>query len=362
MRVALAGGGTGGHLFPGLAVAERLRGPGGAPVLFGSGREAERAWADGRATVVARRAPRLPGRRGAAPRFALELSREVLRTFRELGVRRPHLVIGLGGYASVAPGIAALLRGLPVLLLEQNAVPGKANRLLARLGGRVAASYEESLGYLPEKARRRARVLGNPLRASLEAGRRVPERFGLSPDAPILLVTGGSQGARGLNARILEAAGAIGERGGQVIHLAGPDDEAWARRAWAAAGVRSFVRAFTRDMGDVYRTADLVVSRAGGTTLAELAALGRPSVLVPFPAATDDHQTRNAEVFVRAGAARRVAEADLDPERFREAVADLLFDPERLAAMERAARSLAVPDAAERVAVWAREMVREARR
>jgi UDP-N-acetylglucosamine--N-acetylmuramyl-(pentapeptide) pyrophosphoryl-undecaprenol N-acetylglucosamine transferase len=357
MRIALAGGGSGGHLFPGIALAKALLDEGDRPVLYGSRRRGEGAWVGEEAERVVLDSPLLPARRKEVPGFLVRMAKAVASSVRELQSRRPDLVVGLGGYASVAPGVAAILTRRPLLLLEQNAVPGKANRLLARLGGRLAATYPESLASLSGSARRRARVVGNPVRFDIARGVRSPERFGLSPDRPILLVTGGSQGATGLNARVVESAAAIAKRSVQVIHLAGAGADAGVREALAAAGVRAFVAPFSDEMGTLYATADLVLSRAGGTTLAELTVAGRPSVLVPYPHHSDRHQERNAAALVAAGAARLVLEEELDAACFEREVLDLVADRERRTAMGRAAAGLGVPDAAERVAEWALELV-----
>ncbi|MEN8150648.1 MAG: UDP-N-acetylglucosamine--N-acetylmuramyl-(pentapeptide) pyrophosphoryl-undecaprenol N-acetylglucosamine transferase [Planctomycetota bacterium] len=360
-RIALAGGGSGGHLFPGIALAQAL---GERPVLYGSKRKGEAEWVGADAERVVLDSPLLPASRRDVPRFCVRLARAVHESVREMRARRTDLVVGLGGYASVAPGMAAILTRRPLLLLEQNAVPGKANRLLARLGGRLAASYPESLGALDARARRRARVVGNPVRSGILSGVRKPISFGLHPDRPVLLVVGGSQGATGLNERVLAAAGDIAARGVQVLHLTGSGSrdsgaEETARRNWRDRGVRAWVSAFTSDMGTLYATADLVLSRAGGTTLAELTATGRPSVLVPYPHHADRHQERNARVMVSTGAARIVPEAELTRERFGREVLDLVTDREALGAMAAAAGGLGVPDAADRIATWARELIAE---
>jgi UDP-N-acetylglucosamine--N-acetylmuramyl-(pentapeptide) pyrophosphoryl-undecaprenol N-acetylglucosamine transferase len=356
-RVALAGGGSGGHLFPGLAVARAIQRDGGRPVLYGSTKAGEAGWVGTDAERVPLDSPLLPKDRREVPRFLLRLAGAVERSIRDLRARRPDLVVGLGGYASVAPGIAALLLGKPLLLLEQNVVPGKANRLLSLLGGRMAASFPESIRRLPAPSRRRARVLGNPVRPSVMEGRRDPAAFGLSPDSPILLVMGGSQGAAGVNDAVAEAAGVLARRGVQALHLSGPRDEESLRAAYREAGAAACVKAFQEDMGTAYATADLILCRSGGTTLAELTARARPSVLVPYPHHRDHHQEMNARVLADAGAARIVPEADLDPERFEREVVDLIVDRESLSAMERAAASLGVPDAADRVARWAADLI-----
>jgi UDP-N-acetylglucosamine--N-acetylmuramyl-(pentapeptide) pyrophosphoryl-undecaprenol N-acetylglucosamine transferase len=357
IRIALAGGGSGGHLFPGIALARALLANGERPVLYGSRRRGEASWVGEEAERVVLDSPLLPSRRKEVPGFLLRMTKAVARSVSDFRHRRPDLVVGLGGYASVAPGVAAILTRRPLLLLEQNAVPGKANRFLARLGGRLAATYPESLDCLPGRARRRARVVGNPVREGIADGVRQPSRFGLSPDRPILLVMGGSQGATGLNERVVESAASIAARGVQVIHLAGAGADVSVREALAAAGVRAFVTPFSSEMGTLYATADLVLSRAGGTTLAELTVAGRPSVLVPYPHHADRHQERNAAAMVEAGAARLVREAELDAARFEREVLDLVTDRERRTAMGRAAAGLGVPDAARRVAEWAQELV-----
>jgi len=354
IRIALAGGGSGGHLFPGLALADAL---GERPVLYGSERKGEAEWVGRYAERIVLDSPLLPARRKDVPRFVLRLAMAVNASVREMRAWRPHLVVGLGGYASVAPGMAALLTRRPLLLLEQNAVPGKANRLLARLGGRLAASYPESLEALGGRCRRRARVVGNPVRPEILSGVREARRFGLSTDRPVLLVVGGSQGATGLNERVLAAAGDIAARSVQVLHLTGSGADGAARECWRRHGVRAFVSPFARDMGALYATADLVLSRAGGTTLAEIAATGRPSVLVPYPHHADRHQERNARVMVAAGAATLIREEELTRERIGRDVLDLIADRERLGAMGTAAAGLGVPDAADRIAGWARELV-----
>ncbi len=362
VRIALAGGGSGGHLFPGLALARTLLPSGRKPLLYGSGKAAEAEWVGRSAESIRVDAPMLPGSKRAIPGFFARMAKAIHHSLVEMRVRRPDLVVGLGGYASVAPGVAALMSGCPLLLLEQNVVPGKANLLLSRLGGTMAATYPASMSHLPPAARARARVLGNPVRAELLAGVSDPARFALTPDRPILLVMGGSQGATGLNRRVADAAREFAKRNVQVIWLTGRGDEAMARGALDRAGLRGFVRPFSPDMATIYRTADLVLSRAGGTTVAELAALGKPSVLVPYPHHQDRHQEFNAGVLVSVGAARIIPEDDLTALRIGRDVADLALDGETLGEMGAAAATVAVPDAAERVALLAAELIRRGRR
>jgi UDP-N-acetylglucosamine--N-acetylmuramyl-(pentapeptide) pyrophosphoryl-undecaprenol N-acetylglucosamine transferase len=357
--IALAGGGTGGHLFPGIAVAQSFLGPGGGrPLLFGSGRALESGWVGEAAEAVALDAPNLPAGARELPRYLFRLAGAFADSLRVFRSRRAGLVVGLGGFASVAPGLAALATRRPLLLLEQNVVPGKANRFLSALGGRVAVSFADALAQLPAGARGRARVLGNPIRPEVLAGVRDPARYGLAADRPVLLVTGGSQGAGALNRALADAAEELGRAGVQVLALTGVADEEMVRARLASAGVRAFVAAFRKDMGHLYRTADLVLGRAGGTTLAELAALGRPAILVPYAHHSDRHQERNAGVLTRAGAARVVPEDELTGDRLAREVIGLISGPGTLDRMAAAALRLGVPDAAERVAGFARELVR----
>jgi len=362
VRIALAGGGSGGHLFPGLALARTLLPEGGKPLLYGSGKAAETEWVGREALPIRVDAPMLPGSRKDLPGFLSRMAKAIHHSLAEMRVRRPDLVVGLGGYASVAPGVAALMSGCPLLLLEQNAVPGKANLLLSRLGGTMAATFPGSISHLNRAARARARVLGNPARPELFLGERDAAKFGLSPARPILLVMGGSQGAQGLNCRVAAALGEFAVRGVQILWLAGTEDEAMAREALCRAGVTGWVRAFSADMGTIYRTADLVLCRAGGTTVAELSALGRPSVLVPYPHHKDMHQEYNARALVRAGAARIIPEGELTPERIGAWVAELAIDGPTLGGMATAACAVAVPDAADQVARFASELILAGRR
>jgi UDP-N-acetylglucosamine--N-acetylmuramyl-(pentapeptide) pyrophosphoryl-undecaprenol N-acetylglucosamine transferase len=341
----VAGGGTGGHLFPGLAVAEAVACRPRARVLFvGSAYGIE-------ATVVPKtafpfRALRIHGVRGSGVRgwltLAFELPTALLAAWREMRSFRADIVLGLGGYASVPVVIAAWLRRVPTVLLEQNAHPGLANRLLARLARRVCASFEESARFFP--AGRTVRT-GNPVR------RLVPGPASAADGNFTVFVFGGSQGAHSINRAALSAVRILHGQvpGLRVIHQTGARDEAWVRGGYAELKIDAEVTPFVDDMGDAYGRADLVVCRAGATTLAELTALGRASILVPYPFAADDHQRANAECLVRQHAALLILDADLSGERLASEILGLARQRERLAAMGRKARELAVPDATERV-------------
>lgn len=357
LRALFAGGGTGGHLFPGVEVARELERLAGARCLFvGTGRAVEARVLEGtsfeRAAIPA---AKLPGGARGLPRF---LAGAVRALGAGLGrVRRfdPHIVVGLGGYASAAPAAAAALLGRPLFLLEQNALPGRANRLLARLARAVFVPWEAARERFPRRARARVAAVGNPVRRAVLD--RVPapgarRRLGLEKGRATLLVIGGSLGARGLN-RAVEAGLAVLARERerlQVVHLAGDEDAPRLARAYGAAGVRAHVASFLAEMEVAYSAADLALARAGGTTIAELACRGLPAVLVPFPAAADDHQTANAREVERAGGALVATEADLGAPGGIERAIALLFDEERRRAMGERMRALGRPEAARAIA------------
>jgi UDP-N-acetylglucosamine--N-acetylmuramyl-(pentapeptide) pyrophosphoryl-undecaprenol N-acetylglucosamine transferase len=277
-----------------------------------------------------------------------------VRCVRLLRRDRTDAVAGFGGYVSVPLSLAAVICRVPLVLHEQNSVPGVANRILARFARRVCVTYEDSVPLLPHPER--AVVTGDPvresvLRADRDAGR---EALGIAPDETLLLVFGGSRGARHVNGALL----ALRERLEdvdclRVVQIAGPLEAADVRAALEAHGggipVWWQVLEYVAEMGDLLAAADLVVCRAGATTLAEISALGKASVLVPYPYATDDHQTLNAGPFLRAGASLVVADADLDGPALWEALAKLLADPLARTAMGTAAASLGRPDAARAV-------------
>jgi UDP-N-acetylglucosamine--N-acetylmuramyl-(pentapeptide) pyrophosphoryl-undecaprenol N-acetylglucosamine transferase len=343
-RIAIAGGGTGGHLFPGLAVADALATRGVAVSFVGTagGIEARVVPAAGYPlSLLPGRQLRGGGMRRAAAGLAVAAG-AALRAVALLGTLRPSVVVGVGGYASVAVVVAATIRRIPTLLLEQNVVPGAANRLLARLARRVCVGFAESMGSFPPG---RAVHTGNPVRAGLLRPRPGRER-------PGLLVFGGSGGAHRLNQAAVEALRLLGPAGArlEVIHQTGAADLEAVRSGYAALRLPVRAEPFIADMGAAYASADLVVSRAGAMTCAELTAVGLPAILVPYPYAADDHQRRNAEVLVAAGAAEMILDAELTPERLASTVRALLDDPDRRAAMGARARSLGRPDAAARVA------------
>jgi UDP-N-acetylglucosamine--N-acetylmuramyl-(pentapeptide) pyrophosphoryl-undecaprenol N-acetylglucosamine transferase len=355
MRMIVAGGGTGGHLFPGLAVAE-CAAAAGAEALFVGGAAGIEARVIPQ-TRFAFRALDVHGVRGRGARGLVQLAWQLpvalVKAWRIVGNAGADLVLGVGGYASVPVVLAAWLRGLPSVLLEQNAHPGMANRLLARFARRVCTAFPDTRGFFPP---RKVVVTGNPVRQFAAASPATGGGF-------TLLVFGGSQGAHRLNAALHDAAPRLRAAvpALRIIHQTGRDDCEWIGQRYAACGIPAEVRPFIDDMGAAYGQADLVVCRAGATTLAELTAIGKPAVLVPYPFAADDHQRANASVLEAAGAARMILDRDLTGDRVTETVVALARDREQLEAMGGAARRLGKPDAAARVVAVCWAVVEEVR-
>jgi len=280
---------------------------------------------------------------------------------------RPDVVLGFGGYVSIPVGFAAWLTRTPLVLHEQNSVPGLANRVLARRAAAIGITYPSSGTFLGGDSA--TVVTGNPVRSAVLGAQRVDGRtaLGLPLDALVLLVFGGSRGARhinsalvGLRQRLLSVDGLF------IVHVTGPAEHDAVERALAKAGGdadRWRVLDYLDDMGGAIAAADVVVARAGATSIAEITALGTPCVLVPYPYATDDHQTTNAQAVVEAGAGVAVSDAELDEPRFGDVVLDLLSDAPARASMSAASRALGRPDAARRLADLARAhaVVRESR-
>ncbi|MEJ5359453.1 MAG: undecaprenyldiphospho-muramoylpentapeptide beta-N-acetylglucosaminyltransferase [Desulfobacterales bacterium] len=350
LKIAIAGGGTGGHLFPGIAVAEefRRRHPETRVLFLSRGNELERRALEHAGFPLATIAVEgIVGRgRFRQLRALAKLPRACLQAGRHLRAFRPDLVLGLGSYSAGPVVIAARLLGIPIALCEQNSRPGATNRLLARFADRVFVAFPQTVGSFPAG---RALWTGNPLRRGVLAAR---EPRSPSPSPPergfTLLVLGGSQGAHRLNTAMLEALPFLeGVRGRlRVLHQSGAADEEAVRGAYARAGFSARVEAFFHDMGDIYRRADLVVCRAGATTIAEITALGRAAIFVPFPHAAADHQTENAARLVEAGAAEMIAEGELNGQRLAGRLLALMQAPALLSERGRRAAELGKPEAA----------------
>ena len=342
--IVIAGGGTGGHLYPGIAVArEYLRRFPQAAVSFAGtarGLEARVVPHEGFALDLIRSAGLKGKSWGARVRGASLVVPSMLEAWRVISRRKPSVVVGVGGYSSGPIVLMAAIRGVPTMVLEQNAVPGLTNRLLARVVRRAAVTYDETLPFF----RGKAVVTGNPVRAEFFS---TPSGTGPRASARVLIL-GGSQGAHVINlALVAAAAELVRERPDlELVHQTGERDRDGVRREYANAGIRARAEALLDPVAAEVMAADLIVCRAGATTLAELAAAGKPAVLVPLAAATDDHQRKNARVLVDGGAAEMVEEKDLTGDRVAAVVGRLLGDRSRLEAMAHAMRGFAKPNAA----------------
>lgn len=350
-RIMVAGGGTGGHLFPGLAVVEELRRrvPDLEVRFVGTARGIE-------ARILPKRGEMLDllevtPLKGQGLGARIKSFGRVLPAMRNASALMrafdPDLVLGVGGYASGPVLLAASLAGRPTAILEQNAHVGMTNRMLARFVDRAYLSFPQTASIFGE---RKSRLTGNPVRHEFVRHARLaladPEGF--ESRARTVLVLGGSQGARKLNEEVPRAlAGArLASHGLQVVHQTGEAMRDQVESTYAGLGISARVVTFIDDMARAYSNAALVIARAGATTLAELCAIGRPSILIPFPFAADDHQAKNAEALQAQGAAICIREAELVAEELAVAVDELLENPTKRSAMARAAREHGRPDAA----------------
>jgi len=343
-RVMILAGGTGGHIFPGLAVAEELR-----------ARGCELRWMGTAAGMEARLVPNagipiewlsVAGFRGKGLRAKLLAPFKLLLACWQAGAIlrrfRPDVVLGMGGFVAGPGGVMARVLGIPLVIHEQNRIPGTTNRLLVKYAKKVLEAFPGSFA-----AAAGAVCVGNPLRRAIVdamAQERPAREGGLR-----ILIVGGSLGAKALNEIVPEAlAKAAGKF--SIRHQTGEAQRAETEALYARLGVEAEVVAFIQDMAEAYRWADLAICRAGAMTVSELAAAALPSILVPFPYAIDDHQTANARYVAEAGAAVLIPQSELNPQRLSEQLNTLIQDPESLSLMSEKARRLARPDAARRVA------------
>jgi UDP-N-acetylglucosamine--N-acetylmuramyl-(pentapeptide) pyrophosphoryl-undecaprenol N-acetylglucosamine transferase len=358
MRIVIAGGGTGGHLYPGIAVAREVlsREPAAAISFAGTATGIEaRVMPRERFELDLIRSGGLKGKSlSHLARGAALIPLGLLDAWRIVTVRRPDLVIGVGGYSSGPVVLVAALRGVPTMLLEQNAVPGLTNRLLARFVKAAAVSFESAAGFFGSKAF----VSGNPVRPEFvdAAGPKEAER-----DAAItrVLIFGGSQGAHAINVAMVEAAAGLAARRSslRLTHQTGERDVEMVRAAYGTAGLAADVQPFLHDMGRHLGEADVVVCRAGATTLAEITAAGRAAILIPLPTATDDHQRKNAEALTAEGAAEVLLQRDLSGPVLAARILALADDRSRRDRMAAAARVMARPDAARVIVDRAVELI-----
>lgn len=350
MRIWLAGGGTGGHLCPGMALADELKAlrPDVKLGFLGTneGLDRELLWGSGyplRLLAAGRGSPFRLDRPSNLPRFAYAFL-QARGIFRK---ERPDVLVALGGYAAAAPGLAAWAqwKKIPLVILEQNTVPGRTNRLLSRWADQIHSQFEEARVYF-RNSPATFHFSGSPLRGPFLRLCSEPPCRG---DA--LLIMGGSQGAKRLNEIVAASARRIvGETGCKLIHVAGPQHEAEIRNVYHQAGVDAEVYGFYNNMEELYRRSRLVVSRSGAISLAELAAAGLPAILVPLPSAMDDHQRLNALSMVHSGAALSYEEGKASTETFAPLVVALWNDEKRRSAMADEMRRTARPESGQEIA------------
>ncbi|MBT8063274.1 MAG: undecaprenyldiphospho-muramoylpentapeptide beta-N-acetylglucosaminyltransferase [Xanthomonadales bacterium] len=344
--VLIMAGGTGGHIYPGLAFADALREKGVGVRWLGAegGMECSRV----AAVNIPLDLVRISGVRGKGIRSWLRLPFRLLRAVLDarasLKRNRPDCAVSFGGYVAGPGGLAAWSRGIPLVVHEQNRIPGLTNRVLARLARKVLQAFP---GTFTDGL---AQTCGNPVRDAVVSMAAPSERFENRSGSPRLLVTGGSQGARSLN-QCIPAAVALLPEGlrPMVWHQSGRSDVDDTIALYKKSGVEARVEPFIEDMASAYSWADLVICRSGALTISELAAAGLGSVLVPFPHAVDDHQAANAEVLVAAGAARMIRETGLTPPALAEVLEGLLGNRDQLLLMANKARKQAVLDSAQKV-------------
>ena len=352
MRIVIAGGGTGGHVIPALAIAQQLRKQFAAEVLFiGTARGIETR------LVPQAGFPLELIKVGALKNVSLltraktmfDLPRALWASGRMLSDFDPDVVIGVGGYASGPAMLAAIRRRIPTLAFEPNVVPGFANRLVARWVSAAAVHFEETCEYFPH-----CRVTGVPVREAFFEIQSPP----LLSRRPTLLVFGGSQGARAINQAMIESFGGLKQKipGIQIIHQTGQRDYDNVLSAYQRSGISGEVHKFIDDMPGTFARADLLVCRSGASTVGEITAAGKPAIFVPFPRAADDHQNVNARALERAGAAVVVEESNLGAAYLVDTIFALLADPNRLQSMSAAAKSLAHPKALEEIAAMVKQL------
>src|SRR5207237_783481 len=351
MNAIIACGGTGGHLFPGIAVAEVLRDRGHEVMLLVSEKDIDALALSGRESFRVEKLPTVelpspfsPAFFGFLGRFyeSLALCRSMYRLF------KPQVILGMGGFTSTAPVLAGKMRGIPTFIHESNAIPGKANKMTARL---VRAGFLEVKECAPFFPRVKTEVTGTPIRTELQRldQKAAREKLGLRADIPTLLVMGGSQGASGINQAMIKSLPSLDGAQLQLIHLTGARDEKLVADNYRRAKLPAFVAAFHHRMEELYSAADFAVARSGAASLAELAAFALPAILIPFPYAADDHQARNADVFVKADAAILVKESEILDDALAQRIRPFIEDHGRLERMSQNAAKLSTRNAASAV-------------
>lgn len=354
LHVLIACGGTGGHLFPGIAVGEVLSARGHNVTLLISEKKIDSIAASGHKELRFEKMPFLAMPRPWSPKmigFLTGLWKGMAQCRKIIRDNEVSVVLGMGGFTSFAPLYAGKKEKCRTLIHESNAIPGKANKLNARYADTVLCGLDACKPFFPKHDD--VRTVGTPVRSSMRtASKDDPhEFFKLDKTKKTLLIMGGSQGARGVNRVVGSTLEQFEKMGIQVLHIAGPTDYEEVRDVYAKHPLLpQHVAAFCHRMDMAYRVADLAIARSGASSMSELAWFGVPSLLVPYPFAADDHQTRNAEVFHETGAARMLTEKELNADVLADAVREILLTPKKADEMKRAANKMAVRDAAEKIA------------
>lgn len=362
IHVLIACGGTGGHLFPGIAVAEVLKSQGHNVTILISEKKIDAIAASGHKELKFEKMPFLAMPKPWSPKmfgFLSGLWKGMKQCRKIIRDKQVDVVLGMGGFTSFIPLYSGRKEKCRTLIHESNAIPGKSNKLNARYSDIVLCGLEACKTHFLEHPD--IRVVGTPVRNSMrvKGGDDPHAFFKLDKTKKTLLIMGGSQGARGVNRVVGMTLEQFEKMGIQVLHIAGPTDyeeviDVYAKHPLLA----QHVAAFCHRMDLAYRVADLAIARSGASSMSELAFFGVPSLLVPYPTAAEDHQTRNAEIFDNAGAARLLPEKDLNANVLADAVRDILFNPAKVEAMKTAANSMATRDSAERIAALIVEQAR----
>ena len=363
-KIVIACGGTGGHLFPGIAVAQAAQARGHEVRVLISEKNIDALASEGHDQLRFEKIPAI----AMPPVLSLRMVKFLWRCWRTTAACKKLLrefgadaVLGMGGFTSLPPLYAGRRLKLPTLLHESNAIPGKSNLLSARFCDLVLLGLGECASHFPKA---RTSLVGTPLRAALRAPvdrQEAAAFFGLDPQRPVLLVMGGSQGARGVNDTVLSVIPQLDPQSLQIIHLTGPQEFNTVQDAYRAFPHRSHVAPFCQRMEYAYALATLCISRAGASSLTELSAFGLPTILIPYPHAAEDHQTKNAEVFTRAHAALMVQERDLSTGRLLNMIQDLLNHEEARRNLQTNMRNLSPANSAELVCAAIEDLCEERR-
>jgi UDP-N-acetylglucosamine--N-acetylmuramyl-(pentapeptide) pyrophosphoryl-undecaprenol N-acetylglucosamine transferase len=351
MNVVIACGGTGGHLFPGLAVAEVLKSRGHEILLLISEKQIDAVAVRNRPEFRVEKIPSIGMPRLFSTKTipflgkfvqGLDTCRRIYRSF------MPGAVLGMGGFASTGPILAGRMAGAQTFIHESNSIPGKANRLNARIADKVLVGFEECAAHFPQST---VEITGTPIRESLQTAVnriRALEGFGLKLGLRTILVMGGSQGAHGINQVVTKVLPRFVSKPVQFIHLSGQQDETSVAECYRSTGIPAFVRAFYHRMEQAYAVADLAVARSGAASLTEISYFGLPAILIPYPHAAENHQLFNAEIFARMGAAEVLQETQGD--LLGSLIDQLVNDEARRREMSKRLRALAPENAAARIA------------